>query len=320
MTGPTGAGKTTIALLIAAYVALGRSLEGKEIDLGKVLIFAGENPDDVRMRWIKLCEVLGKEPAEMDVIFLPGTPNISTSKIREQIDIEANEHGPFALVIVDTSAAYYTGNDENDNVQLGKHAQMMRTLVDLPGGPTILITCHPTKTPNMQNLLPRGGGAFLAAVDGNLACVSEYGSMVVEITTHGKFRGPEFSPFSFRLVPGTSEKLKDTKGRSIWTVYAELISNAEQDDISAAKVLEQINLLRAIRDKPGFSLAKLADHLLWSTNDGKPNKSKVQRIMDKLIKSKLVENDQGNYILTKKGREQLKKPLISTVSDDDKIL
>jgi hypothetical protein len=73
-------------------------------------------------------------------------------------------------------------------------------------------------------------------------------------------------------------------------------------------------------DKPGFSLAKLADHLLWSTNDGKPNKSKVQRMMADLVKAKLVENDQGNYILTKKGREKIKKPPISTVSDDDTIL
>ena len=77
---------------------------------------------------------------------------------------------------------------------------MLRSFVDLPGGPTILVTCHPTKKPNMDNLLPRGGGAFLAEVDGNLVCIKDAGTMVVEVTTHGKFRGPDFAPFSFKLV------------------------------------------------------------------------------------------------------------------------
>jgi hypothetical protein len=74
------------------------------------------------------------------------------------------------------------------------------------------VTCHPTKTPDMTNLLPRGGGAFLAEVDGNLVCVLARSSMVVEVTTHGKFRGPEFTPFTFKLKQGTSAKLVDRKG------------------------------------------------------------------------------------------------------------
>src|SRR5262249_19301658 len=43
----------------------------------------------------------------------------------------------------------------------------MREL-QLPGGPTTIINCHPTKNATDDNLLPRGAGAFLAEVDGNL--------------------------------------------------------------------------------------------------------------------------------------------------------
>src|SRR5262249_27174437 len=157
--------------------------------------------------------------------------NISDEKIRERIDAEAAEHGPFSLLIVDTSASYYTGNDENDNVALGNHARMLRTFIDLPGGPTVLVTCHPTKTPNMDNLLPGGGGAFLAEVDGNLVCIKDIATMTVEVTTHGKFRGPDFAPFYFRLVAGKSRKLVDTKGRSIWSIFAWAISNEEVEAI-----------------------------------------------------------------------------------------
>lgn len=189
MTAPTGSGKTCVALRITAHVALGLPLAGREIVKGRVLFFAGENPDDVRARWIKLCEDMLEDPATMDVFFLPGTPPIASDEIRKLIDAEAAEHGPFSLVIVDTSAAYFHGDDENNNVQLGNHARMLRTLVALPGGPTILVTCHPTKNADMSNLLPRGGGAFLAEMDGNLVCLHERGSSIVEIDTHGKFRG-----------------------------------------------------------------------------------------------------------------------------------
>ena len=211
MTAPTGAGKTCVAIRIAAHAALGLSLDGRNVEKVRVLFLAGENPDDVRARWIKLCEEMGQSPDTMDVFFLPGAPPISEAPIRKKIDAEAAKHGPFGLVIVDTSAAYFRGDDENSNSQLGAHARMLRSFVDLPGGPTVLVTCHPTKTPNMDNLLPRGGGAFVAEVDGNLVCVKA--GSVVELHWHGKFRGPEFEPISFKIQAGQSEKLKDAKGR-----------------------------------------------------------------------------------------------------------
>ena len=44
-----------------------------------------------------------------------------------------------------------------------------RTLTTLPGGPCVLVLCHPIKhVSEPEQLLPRGGGAFLAEVDGNL--------------------------------------------------------------------------------------------------------------------------------------------------------
>jgi hypothetical protein len=308
LTGPTGSGKTTIALRIAAHVALGKALAGKEVEKGRVLFFAGENPDDVRSRWIKLCEEINEDPDTMDVVFMPFTPNLSEKKIREKIDVEAAEHGPFALLIVDTSAAYYTGDDENDNVQLGNHARMLRTFIELPGGPTILVTCHPTKTPNMENLLPRGGGAFLAEVDGNLVCIKDAATMVVEVTTHGKFRGPDFAPFSFKLVAGKSEKLVDSKGREIWTIFARPISKEEQEAIEKAGHSDQDKVLRTMLDQPGRSLTELAQHLHWRTMEGEPNKQKVHRVMKDLLKVKLVEmRRDGHYVLTKKGEEEAEK-------------
>ena len=272
LTAPTGFGKTAIALLIAAHVAMGmrwpdvRSRRAaccsSPVRTPTTCAHAGSS---CARRWVL-------DPDTRDVVFMPFTPNLSKKEIRERIDAEAAELGPFALLIVDTSASYYSGDDENDNVALGNHARMLRTFVELPGGPTILVTCHPTKTPDMTNLLPRGGGAFLAEVDGNLVCLIE-ARQVVEVTTHGKFRGPEFTPFTFKLKPGTSAKLVDRKGRSIWTVTASVISDAELKKLEQQGQANQDALLSALLDIPGSSLTELAERLGWRTaSDGKPNK------------------------------------------------
>jgi AAA domain/RepB DNA-primase from phage plasmid len=322
MTAPTGSGKTAVALRIAAHVAMGAPMAGREVEKGRVLFFAGENPDDVRARWIMLCEQLhariiingrecrekGVDPDAMDVVFMPYTLTLSEKKIRERIDAEAAEHGPFSLLIVDTSASYYPGDDENDNVQLGKHARMLRTFINLPGGPTVLVTCHPTKTPNMDNLLPRGAGAFLAEIDGNLVVIKDPATMTVEVTTHGKFRGPDFAPFSFSLVAGQSEKLVDTKGRAIWSIFARPITNEEVETLKESGRSDQDAVLRAMLDQPGRSLLELAGHLHWLTQQGEPSKQKVHRVMMKLKQAKLVEQGRDErYVLTKKGNEEAEK-------------
>ena len=87
----------------------------------------------------------------------------------------------------------------------------------------MLVTCHPTKSPNLDNLAPRGGGAFVNEIDTNLVCLKRDGG-VVEVWHHVKIRGPDFEPFPFRIQAGQSEKLKDSRGRKIWTVIADPIS------------------------------------------------------------------------------------------------
>jgi hypothetical protein len=318
-TAKTGDGKTTIALLLAACVARGTTLAGRAVEKGRVLFFAGENPDDVRSRWIKLCEELREDPDQMDVVFMPFTLDLSEQAIRAQIDTEAAKAGPFSLLIVDTSASYYSGDDENDNVKLGKHARMLRTFVELPDGPTILVTCHPIKNPDMANLLPRGGGAFLAEMDGNLVCVKDASTMLVEVTWHGKFRGPDFAPFSFKLIPTQSPKLVDSKGRLIWTVYAQAVSSAEQETLKSVGHAEENKVLQVMLDHPGSTLVEIATHLNWLTREGEPSKQKVHRVMAKLQKAKikLVEQRHDDrYVLTKRGQEMVKQLASETANAD----
>jgi hypothetical protein len=59
LTASTGSGKTAQALLLTAHVALGQNLGGREVAKGSVLYFAGENPDDIRMRWFAQTQQFG---------------------------------------------------------------------------------------------------------------------------------------------------------------------------------------------------------------------------------------------------------------------
>jgi hypothetical protein len=266
MTGPTGEGKTAVALLIAFHIDRGQPLDSRDIDKGRVLFLAGENPDDVRMRWIKQLDDAGVEPKDVNVFFVPGSFAISDKVMRERI-IKANEaNGPFDLIIVDTSAAFFEGDEENNNIQMLAHAKMLRGLINLIGGnPAVIVTSHPVKNFSRENMLPRGGGAFLNEMDGNLTCMKVAGTMMTELHWQGKLRGVDFNAIPFRLEAGKSDKLKDSKGRQMWTVIAKPITTAERDTAEDTAQKQKMKLLVVMARMPGASLADLAQRCEWRT-------------------------------------------------------
>jgi hypothetical protein len=304
LTANTGHGKTAVALLLTLLKTLGRKLADREIDAGHVLYFAGENPDDVRARWIALCERFGVDPNKLNVHFLPGTGKLSD--IAPRIEQEVRELGcDISFVVIDTSIAYFDGDEENNNVQAVSHARRMRTLLQLPGGPCVVVLCHPIKNAQKDNLLPRGGGAFLNEVDGNLTCWNDDG--VVKLHHLGKFRGPDFAPITFQLETVTTPRLKDSKGRLMPTVIAKALSEAEERRADDRSRDEEDAFLLALDEHPRASFAGLAVALGWITSKGE-NKAKVRRCADKLKKEKLVTADRrGALSLTDKGVAEVKE-------------
>jgi hypothetical protein len=301
LTAPTGSGKTAIALLLAAYIALGRAVGEYGVERGRVLYLAGENPDDVRMRWLAMAKALGFDVNAIDAHFLPGV--FKLTEIGARIAAEVAEIGEVALVIVDTSAAYYEGDDENHNVQMGMHARRMRALVNLPGKPCVLVACHPVKNATVDNLLPRGGGSFVAEMDGNLTATKN--DNAVTLHWQGKFRGPDFAPVAFQLVTATTEKVRDSKGRTIPTVIAKAMTEGERNAAEAATRSDEDALLIAIADHDRASMSGLADVLRWINRKGKSDKSRVQRCANRLKADKLVKPERGGTLaLTEKGKAE----------------
>lgn len=305
MTALSGGGKTAILLLLAAHNALGRSLGSRTIDKGRVLYLAGENPDDIRMRWIGMSQRIDFDLNTIDVNFIPGVFKIS--ELSPRVHSEAERlGGGFSQIVVDTSAAFFEGTDENDNVQALRHAQMLRGLVNIQGGPTVIAACHPTKNAAAGMLLPRGGGSFLNETDGNLTCNKT--DSTIELHWQGKFRGPDFAPIMFKVETVTHQLLKDTKGQLVPTVIASHITDVAQEEMARVALNDENALLKAIADNPSSSLARLATALGWFMRDGEPYKKKVERCAAKLIKQKLVAQERGGtLILTGEGLKAVQK-------------
>jgi hypothetical protein len=302
-TALTGAGKTAILLRIAAHTALGLSIGEHRVEKGRVLYMAGENPDDIRMRWIAMADRMGFDVKTIDVHFIPGV--FSISALMARIAKEAKALGGLDLVIVDTSAAYFEDEDENDNKQMGAHARMLRELCKLPGEPIVLVACHPTKNASNDNLLPRGGGAFLNEVDGNLTAKKR--DIIVELHWQGKFRGPDFEPILFELITATCDTLKDSKGRPITTVMAAPLSEKGQEELKASARKDEDDVLSIFSKCPSASIKGIAEALGWQYKNGKPAKSRVQRAIEKLSKAKLVTLERDRWQLTDKGKAEAKR-------------
>jgi AAA domain len=302
LTGKTGDGKTAVQLYLAYLLASAAPLGTREVEQCRVLYLAGENPDDVRARWLAMSDVLRFDADTIPVHFVEGV--VSVSGTQERIAAEAEKLGGFGAVIVDTSAAYFEGDEENDNVQLGNHARLLRKLTELPGSPGVLVGCHPIKSG--ENLLPRGGGAFLAEVDGNLTC-KKLSDEIIELHWSGKYRGSSFEPVLFKVVTITSELVKDAKGRLIPSVMVRLTDDATLDDLQDQIGDDQEQVLVLLDTTPGMSQAKMAEAFGWVSRHG-PDKAKVNRALAELVKRRLAEKDmRGRYSLTDKGRTAAKK-------------
>jgi hypothetical protein len=297
LTGQTGHAKTALALLVATIVGsreAGAMFGNHAVEQGQVVYLAGENPDDVRMRLLGIDIDL-----DTHISIIPGVFDIGT--MLDRLATEMQRLGKVDLIIVDTSAAYFLGQDENNNPQMGAHARMLRKLTEMPGGPCVLVLCHPIKhVIDPSQLLPRGGGAFLAEMDGNLTAWKQ--DSLVQLH-HNKIRGPGFEPMTFRVEQVKSPNLIDSKGRLIPTVKAVAISEDEEAAEKQSTRDEEDQLLTALAENPNSSMADLARTCEWMWQSGVPAKSRVERVLKRLKDAKLVKQVRGQWVLTDEGKK-----------------
>jgi hypothetical protein len=304
LTGQTGSGKTCVTLRLAASVALGQMFAGRGTEKCRVLYAAAENPVDVMMRWTALAQHMGFDPDEIEVYFASGAFSLKEKAAQLQAEAQAIG-GRFGLVIVDTGPVFFEGEDENNRKQMGDHARLMRNLIEvIPGRPCVVVNGHPVKNATADNLLPAGGGTFLNEVDGNLTCAKR--ESLSEVHWQGKFRGVEFAPMAFLIKTVTHQDLKDKKGRLMPTVICEHVGEQGQEEIKAAGLRDEDEVLRLVDGDPKITQPDIARALGWKLHNGEPNKVKAARVLQELIKLKLIKLSRRRHLLTEEGKKALK--------------
>jgi hypothetical protein len=301
-TGRTGDGKTAWGMY--ATVVYGAGLIG---ETRRVLYLAGENPDDVRARFIMTCEQFEVRPSQVSAHFIPGTFNLDADI--DGLIKEIELIGGCDIIFVDTSAAYFCGDDENSNTQLGNWTRKLRDLCSAAGKPSVVVFFHPIKAARQKgDLVPRGGGACLAEVDGNL-CIFSDDKITFELHWTGKLRGPGFEPIFFQMRRCTSERVKDVKGRLIPSVVAAPLTDEEMKKANDATCRDQNFLMARMLHRPNDSMASWAEQLRWISDKGEPQKTRVFRMLQTLVQHKLVFQGRDGYHLTESGEKEAKKIL-----------
>lgn len=308
LTAPTGHGKSAVALTITFAVAAGEWLGSKEVKQGSVLFLAGENHDDIRERWIAMCEKSERNPTSLPVTFLVGVVDLKGSlpNLREHF-----KRNPLRLVVVDTLAAFFDGENENDNAQLQAFTNdVLRPLTELSGRPTVLVPAHPTKGAGKDSLTPKGGSSLLNAIDGNLSAWNSDGR--VRVHWQGKFRGAPWSPWHFELSEYVSDKLLDRKGKHMPTVVARAMLDSEIGKAVEQSEKIENQVLRLLSD--GLSYREIADDVIA---DGKCgiSKSSVERVVKSLKEQKWICKQGRKWVPTPQGLVVLKQANEGTKND-----
>lgn len=300
VTAKRGAGKTALLTSAALAVATGEEkLLGLEVEQGRVAYIILENPTDFRMKLSAAAFAHNIDVQALNdkiAIFDMRRPH---EQVMELLRRDASRFGEFQLINYDTFQAGFPGANFNDNAETLKHAQSLRELTTLPGGPSVLVACHPVKNADKERLEPYGGGSTMNELDGNITAWNEGG--IIEIGFN-KVRGPEFEPFHFRVEKIGTPDVLDIKGRQpLLPVLFRATARAAEEREAAADN-QDVALLKALAADPGSTKRGLA-----TAANMKP--TSMLRALERLESAKggkLVKNTLGKWALTPAGHQAIK--------------
>lgn len=296
LTGYPGHGKTTLALQFAISVARGEMFADRETSKGRVLILAGENPYNVKWQYAAALAARNLSPADVDIHFVQG--RFSIRKWSEVLRAKMEAMPDLKLIIVDSLQAFFEGDNDNDNTQMVEMAHALRGLTQIAQRPAILIIAHPAgKIPSRENLVPRGGGAFLAEIDGNLTVWSQDASQ--QSLHHSlKFRGASFDPMEWVMQVHEFSHLTDIHG----TPLKLPVSRPEMTFEKATREATADSLLRQY-------LETVADGKRLSVREGAGqfgvSRWRMQQVIETAKEEKLIRRHAKTWVITQGGEDFL---------------
>lgn len=255
ITGPAGSGKSSVATCLARIVATGDTLDGETINQQRVLYLSGENSEDDKTRVSIDLAKRGLDPNSVHIDWIGGAFKLS-ERVAELVWRMENAKDAYGVVFVDSSTAFFFGDDENSNTEMHSYYQKFRQLANLSYNPTVIVLAHPAKYADAQNMVPRGGGAVYATTDGNAANTLDKHGIVT--LTPMKWRGARWKPLEFELRGLSDPAFCDSVGRQVETSEAVPLTSAQAQ---FARHYLDLDILAVWVAQPSKSLRGLAADL-----------------------------------------------------------
>jgi archaellum biogenesis ATPase FlaH len=293
LTGHAGHGKTTLALQMALSVAQGELFADRETSQGDVIFLAGENPYNVKWQYAAALAARKLSAKDAKVHFVQG--RFSINQWAEVLKAKLEAMPNLKLIVIDSLQAFFEGDNDNDNSQMVEMAHKLRAMCSASQRPAVLIIAHPAgKTPSKENLVPRGGGAFLNEIDGNLTVWSQDAS---QQTLHHsqKFRGAGFDPLEWVMQVHEFSHLTDVHGTPLKlpvsrpeTTIERANREVKSDDFLRLYV-ESVEQDRGLSEREGASQFGISRH-------------RMRQIMETAKDEKLVKRYAKKFIITEGGK------------------
>jgi hypothetical protein len=236
LAGQYASGKTFVAIDIALSVCLGHEFFSRKTRSGAVLWIAAEGGGEIeaRVRAARLGKFESDDDDEVPFIWIESTPDLSgqggvawlNCAIAAASDMSKNKFdAPLRLVVVDTLAATFNIEDENDNAEA---ARIMKRLSDVgkERGVLIMPVAHLGKTAESG---VRGASAYGAGADAILGLLANADGLTGAVSSRSmslvKTRRGSTGPLSaFKLTP--FEIGRDEDGESVTSCFVTFDSTA----------------------------------------------------------------------------------------------
>lgn len=219
--GDPGAGKSFAAVDIAASVASGRAFHGRKVKQGAVAYVAGEGRNGLKRRFRAWGVEHGEDTDKLPLALSSSSAGLSDpaalAEVLKVLDAFAAEHGPIALIVVDTLARNFGGGDENDTRDMNRFVAALDRLKERFPGCTVLVVHH---TGHSDKMRARGAKALQGALDTEYR-VDKAAETLVLTNTKMKEGAPP-SPLHFQMK--TIELGHSKAGKPITSLVLEAVA------------------------------------------------------------------------------------------------
>lgn len=225
--GPSGSGKSFVAVALALHVGTGTWWFGREVREGGVLYVAGEGAAGIGARvdaWQHHQRLYGDLGSVSWLTFPPNLSDVAWSAATAEL---AAELGP-SLVVIDTLARSMVGADENSAKDVGMVVEGAERVRRASGACVLLV--HHTGKDGSAGM--RGSSALRAAMSTELEVKGGDGAVVLANTKQRDRE--EAAPLYLRLVPVRESCVLDRSTGAL----------ADDDDLPQ----KAIEVLRALAD------------------------------------------------------------------------